>query len=78
LVLSDHADLIAYFHRGVVPTDNSPESLATAMRDVARRRDELEAEAGLLAQALTQDWEIRFSALLAVIAGLESGAPAQP
>ncbi|NTV03742.1 glycosyltransferase family 4 protein, partial [bacterium] len=77
LILSDHEDLLAYFHRGVVPTDNTPESLAAAMREVARRRDELGAEAVLLAQSLSHDWDIRFAALQSVIAGLEPGTPAQ-
>ncbi len=74
LVLSDHEDLLAYFHRGVIPTDNSPASLAAAMREAAERRDELVAEAGMLAEDLSRDWKVRFSGLQAEIARLESTA----
>lgn len=72
LILSRHEDLLAYFHRGVVPTDNSPEALAAAMQEAAARRDELATESAALAEVLSRDWEAKFSALLAEVARLVS------
>lgn len=67
LILSHHEDLLAYFRLGAVPTDNSAESLAAAMREAAERHEELAAEAAELAVELPRDWDARFAELLAEI-----------
>lgn len=72
LILSHHEDLLAHFHRGAVPTDNTAAGLAAAMLDAAARGEELAAESRELAVELARDWELRFSVLVGELDALAS------
>jgi len=72
MVLSRHDDLMDYFRRGTVPTDNSAADLARAMVDLVQRRDELEAEVAVLAEELRADWDARFEICRRRVADLRS------
>lgn len=63
IVASDTAAMRSYFHRGFVFTENSPEGIGNALRDVIARRRELEAELVALRQELDLDWQCRFEGL---------------
>jgi len=73
MVLSRHDDLMGYFRRGTVPTDNSAADLARAMTELVARREELAAEIAVLATELRTDWEARFDACRRVVAELQEG-----
>jgi glycosyltransferase involved in cell wall biosynthesis len=65
LVLSNQAVLRSYFKKGVVLTENSPDSLEAAIRKAARERDRLGAELAELVPELKADWASRFERLKA-------------
>lgn len=64
MVLSDQEELRRYFHAGAVPTDNTAEGIAAAIRTLLERRDELAGESRRLAVENAKDWHARFERLL--------------
>jgi glycosyltransferase involved in cell wall biosynthesis len=73
LILSDQVVLREYFTKGVVLTENTPESIEAAIRKGARERARLAAEMGDLVPALRADWDARFARLRKRL-GLTDGA----
>ena len=63
LVLSNHAVLRSYFKKGVVLTENAPDSIEAAIRKAARERDRLGAELAEFVPELKADWATRFERL---------------
>ena len=74
LVLSDQEALRRYFRKGVVLTQNTPDSIATAIRAAARDRERLGRELSQLAPELTADWTARFEALRSRLGMADAGA----
>lgn len=60
LVLSDKEDLIRYFNKGVIKTENNPESISQAIKDIIIKKRDLEKEIRILKQELTEDWQVKF------------------
>jgi hypothetical protein len=73
LILSDQVVLREYFTKGVVLTENTPESIEAAIRKGARERARLAAEMGDLVPALRADWDARVARLRKRL-GLTDGA----
>ena len=63
LVLSNQVVLREYFKKGVVLTENAPDSIEAAIRKAARERDRLGAELAELVPELKADWASRFEGL---------------
>jgi glycosyltransferase involved in cell wall biosynthesis len=71
MILSRTGTLMSYFNRGAVFTDNqassSPHSICRAIVELRSREAELQAEVAILRRELTQDWDKRLQALLALV-----------
>ncbi len=63
LILSDSRATREYFSRGVVYTDNTPESIEQCLREALAQRDRLSQEIAQLRTRLVDDWSRRGEAL---------------
>jgi glycosyltransferase involved in cell wall biosynthesis len=63
LVLSRHEDLAAYFARGRLLADNTPEAIAAAVEEALNRSEELAAQMRELREELRVVWDARFREL---------------
>lgn len=67
LILSNKRDLIGYFRKGVVPTENDGISLSHAIRGVVSDCDRLRQEIAELRLELAWDWKEKFKGLVNAI-----------
>ncbi len=76
MVMSDQEALTGYFARGRVLTDNSPASLAQAVRTACQERDRLQREVRSLANELHARWLERFASVKRLVAEWSLSDPA--
>jgi len=69
-ILSDTQALRRYFHKGAVYTPHSAEGILESIRTLLRHRKRLEREARELKEQLVREWEVKRSALVAVLGDL--------
>ena len=67
IVISNKADLIGYFRKGTVPTNNDAASLANGIREAIKHKESLAVEIRQLKHELLRDWQERFEITLGVI-----------
>ena len=67
-VLSEHRDLMEYFNKGNVITNNDPENIAKAIKELTENYERLVSEIRKLKKELQRDWERRFDRLKAILA----------
>ena len=60
MILSDTQALRQFFHAGAVYTANDRESIASAMHQMADKRERLQAESRALKESLETEWQTRF------------------
>lgn len=63
LVLSNKRDLLAYFKRGVVKTENKSTDIAEAIITAVYKKNELKAEIRALKIEMNKDWQGKFNKL---------------
>lgn len=73
LILSDQEELVAYFTRGCVPTQNDGASIARAVAVALARKDALIEESRLLKAELERSWSKQFAELQDRVASLSEG-----
>jgi len=73
LVLSNQAVLRDYFTKGVVLTENTPDSIEAAIRRAVRERERLAGELSEFVPELRADWSSRFAGLKARLGLADAG-----
>jgi glycosyltransferase involved in cell wall biosynthesis len=69
IITSDWPILRAYFHRGTVHVDNSPEGINRGVRRLQADRDRLLSEIGALQAERQEEWRQKHTALAAMLEG---------
>ena len=72
LVLSNQEDLLEYFSRGVVPTENDADGIAVAIRIALADKGRLSSEIEGLKVDLTKFWDERMDKIRSELAAWEA------
>jgi glycosyltransferase involved in cell wall biosynthesis len=70
LIISNKSDLIGYFNKGVIPVENTTQSLAQAMRCMIEEKQVRAKEIITLKTELNEDWKVKYSKVYETINAL--------
>lgn len=74
MVLSSHDALLQYFSKGRIATDNSPQSIASAIREAVLRKEQLEVEVRQLRRQIGDAWDRCFDRIRGSVAEVDAGS----